>query len=189
MPKLLVTPLAECRWFKLLGEARENKFDPSKPPTWSVELVLDNDNKTHMAWIEEMESKYKEFHGETKKSNNWFPAKPDPEAPRSRTVVSFKLPMWTRKDGTVSEGPCVFDAARNPWDQKRLVGNGSKVIIGFDIYAWPSRGTGAGLTFQPKQAQVVDLVEYVSEEKKSECVFESVPGGFVDDSCVFDAVS
>ena len=69
MPQLLKTPVAECEWFKCLGEARENKFDPSKPPTWSLDLVLDNSNVDHMAWIEQMEAKYTEAHGDKKKSH------------------------------------------------------------------------------------------------------------------------
>ena len=87
MPQLLFTPLAECRWCKLLGEARENKFDPTKRPTWSVELVLKNSDPDHIAWIEEMEGKFTFAHGESaKKSNNWIPVKPDKEKCKMRLL-------------------------------------------------------------------------------------------------------
>ena len=186
MPQLLKTPLGECEWFKLLGEARENKFEPTKPRTWTVDFVLDNSNPDHMAWIEEMEAMYSQVHGEKKKSSNWFPCSPYKDDPRKKTVVKFKLPEFARKDGTKSEGPAVFDSARKFWDPKKLIGNGSKIVIAFDIYAW-SGPSGAGMTFQPRQVQVVDYKPYVAEPTAAECAFDVVPGGYVDDENVFDA--
>ena len=56
--ELYVTPLAEVRWCKLVGNARPNTFDPSKPNQWTAELVLDNANKTHSAWLVEMEDQH-----------------------------------------------------------------------------------------------------------------------------------
>lgn len=179
MAELLKTPLAEVRWCKLVGPARENKFDPSKPPAWTVEIVLDNDNKTHMAWVEEMEGKYEELHGpDLKKNANWLPIGPDKEEPRKRTVVKFKVPQFTRKDGTTSEGPTLFDSKRNPWPDNQMIGNGSKLIIAFDIYAWKSP-SGGGMTFQPRMAQVVDLIPYEAKEQATSTnVFEEVAGGY-----------
>lgn len=178
MAELLKTPLAEVRWCKLVGDARPNKFDPSKPPGWSVEIVLDNDNKTHMAWVEAMEAKYEELHGELKKNANWLPISPDKDEPRKRTVAKFKVPQFTRKDGSVSEGPTLFDAKRNPWPHDQLIGNGSKMIIAFDIYAWKGP-TGGGMTFQPRMAQVVDLIPYEAKEQPTATnTFDEVPGGY-----------
>ena len=69
----------------------------------------------------------------------------------------FKLPQFTFKDGNTSEGPTVFDKDGNLWNQKELIGNGSKMRIGYDIYAWGADSTtGAGLTLQPRAAQVVE---------------------------------
>ena len=186
MPQLLKTPVAECEWFKCLAEARENKFDPSKPPTWSLDLVLDNSNVDHMAWIEQMEAKYTELHGDKKKSNHWMPCAPHKEEPRKKTVVRFKLPEFQRKDGTSSAGPVVFDSALRPWDHKNLVGNGSKIVVAFDIYAWGG-STGAGMTFQPRQIQIVDYKPYVADAENVTPAFDVVPGGYVDDAVVFDA--
>ena len=186
MPQLLMTPLAECRWCKLLNEARENKFDPTKRPTWSVELVLKNSDPDHIAWIEAMESKFTELHGESaKKSNNWIPVKPDKEKPREISVATFKLPQFPSKGvKPASEGPIVFDSNNNPWNPSNMIGNGSKIVIAFDIYAWPNRGTGAGMTFQPRQVQVVEYVAYTKDAEAS--AFTPVPGGFVDDTNVFN---
>ena len=98
MAQLLFTPLAECRWCKLLGEARENKFDPKKLPNWSVELLLENKNPDHIAWIEAMEGKFTELHGEAKKSNNWIPVKPDKERPSEISEITHALsPSEIRK--------------------------------------------------------------------------------------------
>jgi len=187
MPQLLFTPLAECRWCKLLGEARENKFDPTKRPTWSVELVLKNSEPDHIAWIEAMESKFTELHGESaKKSNNWIPVRPDKEKPRELSVASFKLPEFERKDtGAKSEGPVVFDSNNNLWNPQKMIGNGSKIIVAFDIYAWKG-STGAGMTFQPRQVQVVEYLAYEADKSAAVSAFTPVPGGFVDSDNVFN---
>jgi urease beta subunit len=50
------------------------------------------------------------------------------------------------------------------------------MIVGFDIYAWKAP-SGVGMSFQPRAAQVVELVEYVGA-KSAEDVFDVVPGGF-----------
>ena len=55
------TPVVEVQWCKLLGDARPNKFEPSKPPTWEIEILLDIDNPEHMAWCEEIEGKFEEL--------------------------------------------------------------------------------------------------------------------------------
>ena len=185
MPQLLMTPLAECRWCKLLGEARENKFDPTKRPTWSVELLLKNSDPDHFSWMESMELKYNELHGESKKSNNWIPIRPDKEKPRELCVASFKLPEFERKDGSKSEGPVVFDSNNNPWNPQKMIGNGSKIIIAFDIYAWKGN-TGAGMTFQPRQVQVVEYLAYEADKTPAVSAFTPVPGGFVDSDNVFN---
>ena len=59
--ELMRTPVVEVQWCKLLGEPRINKFEPKKPPTWSIEIVLDNSNTEHMAWVEEIENKFDEL--------------------------------------------------------------------------------------------------------------------------------
>jgi hypothetical protein len=179
--ELYVTPLAEVRWCKLVGNARPNTFDPGKPNQWTAELVLDNANKTHSAWLVEMEDQYETLHGSKKKHKAAFPWAPDKEDD-TKTVVRFKLNEFKRKDGSVSEGPTIFDSRKNPWPADKEIGNGSKVIVAFSIYAWEGP-TGCGLTFQPLKAQVVDLVEY--ERKGGAEVFDVIPGGYVDPEMPF----
>jgi hypothetical protein len=173
------TPLATVRWCKLTGAARPNTFDPSKPDSWSTDLILDNQDKAHMAWLTEMEDQYKAIHGDARMAATAFPwSEGKKEEDKGKTIVKFKLPQFERRDGTKSEGPTLFDAAKNPWDQTKLIGNGSKLIIAFDIYGWKSP-SGCGMSFQPKFAQVVEYIEYVDKANPDE-LFGVVPGGFVD---------
>ena len=44
------------------------------------------------------------------------------------------------------------------WDGA-AIGNGSKVIVAFDIYDWDGEN-GCGMTFQPRAVQVVEFVPY-----------------------------
>ena len=178
--ELIKTPLAEVRWAKLL--APQKQYDESKPLAWSCELLLPNDSKDTQRFLLEMEDKFTEVHGTSaKKSVHAFPWGPDKEKPKELTVCRFKLPQFTRRDGSASEGPVIYDSRKNPWDGKEI-GNGSKVIIAFDIYGW-SGAAGAGMTFQPRAVMVVDLVEY--ERGKPDEIFETVEGGYVNSEVPF----
>ena len=176
--ELLASPLAECRWCKILGEAEPNRFEPTKNPTWSIEILLDNGNKEHESFIGSLEKLFLEEHGKSaKKSNNWLACGPDKEDPE-KTGVKFKVPCFTRKNGTRSQGPVVFDSQREHWPSSNLSGNGSKVIIAFDIYAWKGP-SGAGITLQPKMMQVIELVEYSGgDSPEVDAVFEKIQGGY-----------
>ena len=148
--------------------------------------MLKNSYPGHSAGIEAMESKFTELHGESaKKHTNWIPVKPDKEKPRELSVASFKLPEFERKDGSRSEGPVVFDSNNNPWNPQKMIGNGSKIVVAFDIYAWKGN-TGAGMTFQPRQVQVVEYLAYEADKSAAVSAFTPVPGGFVDSDNVFN---
>lgn len=147
------TPEVEVRWCKLLGQARPNKFDPSKPPTWEIEILLDNDNPEHVAFCDLIEGKFDELHPDQKKAAHWLPIKPDKEQPRKRMSCRMKLTEFTFRDGNKSEGPTIFDEYGKPWPEEKLIGNGSTMVIGFSIYAWKAP-SGAGLSLEPRAAQV-----------------------------------
>ena len=156
MPKeLMRTPIVEVRWCKLLGEARPNRFEPTKPPTWEIEILLENDNPEHMAWCEEIENKFDELLPGERKHTYWLPIKPDKEEPRKRQACRMKLKQFTFKDGNISEGPTVFNKNGSIWPEDKAIGNGSKMRIGFEIYAWKGP-SGAGLSLQPRAAQVIE---------------------------------
>ena len=155
--ELMRTPEVEVRWCKLLGEARPNKFEPTKPPTWEIEVLLENDNPDHMAFCEMIEAKFDELHPGEKKSAHWLPIKPDKDEPRKRQSCRLKLKEFTFKDGNKSEGPTIFDEYGKPWPQQQQIGNGSTMRIGFTIYAWKGP-SGAGLSLEPRAGQVIKWI-------------------------------
>ena len=154
------TPLVEVRWCGLEKEPKKNKFEPDKPRTWEIEILLENDNKEHMAWCEEVEALFDELHQGKKKAANWLPIKPDKEQPRKRQVCRMKLKEWIDKNTQQpSEGPTVFDGKGLMWDSATAIGNGSKMIVGYDVFAWEGP-SGAGLSLQPRAAQVIEHMAY-----------------------------
>jgi len=174
--ELRKTPLVEVQWCGLEKEPKKNKFDPTQPATWEVEILLENDNREHMAWCEEIEGLFDELHPGKKKAANWLPIKPDKEQPRKRQVCRMKLKQWVR-DGVSSEGPTVFNDKGLMWDSRTAIGNGSKMIIGYDVFAWEV-ATGAGLSLQPRAAQVKEHVAFEGSYAgitASEWGFESSP--------------
>jgi hypothetical protein len=86
--------------------------------------------------------------------------------------VRFKVPQFQRRDGSLSEGPRIVDAKKQPWDGA-AIGNGSKVVVAFDIYDWDGEN-GCGMTFQPRAIQVVEFVPY--EQVDPTDGFEEVEG-------------
>ena len=154
------TPLVEVRWCGLEKEPKRNKFEPDKPRTWEIEILLENDNKEHMAWCEEIEALFDELHQGKKKAANWLPIRPDKEQPRKRQQCRMKLKEWIDKNTQQpSEGPTVFDSKGHKWDSRIAIGNGSKMIVGYDVFAWDGL-SGAGLSLQPRAAQVVEHMAY-----------------------------
>lgn len=160
------TPAVEVRWCKMLGDARPNRFDASKPNQWGVDIVLDSQEKEQLEWIEAVEAEFGLQHGEqAKKSNNWCPIRPDKTQlaergqPQRFFVAKFTLNQMRRSDGTTSEGPTIFDKDGRAWDHSKLIGNGSKMVIGYEIYAWPDKGTGAGLSLNCLAGQVTEWLE------------------------------
>ena len=176
--ELTKTPLGEFRWFKLLGDAREN-YDKNGYE-WTCEMLLDGKDKNVIEWMDMMEQKFFQIHGENaKKSTYWFNCFPDKDDD-SKLVIKFKLPRFSRKDGSFSEGPSVMDAERNQWPVSKEIGNGSKGFIAFDIFGWGGKGrTGAGMTLQPWKVMVVEHIAYEGGSMPADDeVFEKISGGF-----------
>jgi hypothetical protein len=183
--ELLKTPVGEVRWCKLVGPARTNKFDPEKRPSWTCDFLLDASSKEAMAWLQQMDDKFLELHPTGRAHNHGFPWKEGTGDDAGKVIVKFKLPEFARKDGTTSEPPTLFDAAKKPWPAGKEIGNGSRMVIGFDIYAWKG-SAGNGMTFQPKAGQVIELVEYVGAKSPEE-LFDVVPSGYkADESMSWD---
>jgi hypothetical protein len=151
------TPLAEVRWAHLIEPRLQ--VDKAKLKAWTCDLFLRNDDQQAQAFLLAMEDQFTSLHGSRKRrAEKGFPCKPDKEKPSELTMVRFKIPQFQRKDGTFSDAPRIVDAKRQPWNGA-AIGNGSKVIIAFDIYDWDGEN-GCGMTFQPQAVQVVDFVPY-----------------------------
>lgn len=155
--ELFRTPLAEVRWAHLVTPRPQ--LDRNKPLAWTCDLLLPSNDPQAQAFLLSMEDQFMARHGSRKRrAEKGFPWRPDKEQPEKITVVRFKVPQFQRRDGGLSEGPRIVDAKKQPWSGA-AIGNGSKVVIAFDIYDWDGEN-GCGMTFQPRAVQVVEFVPY-----------------------------
>lgn len=155
--ELFRTPLAEVRWAHLITPRPQ--LDRTKPLAWSCDLLLAASDQAAQTFLLAMEDQFIARHGSRKRrAEKGFPWKPDKEHPDQFTVVRFKVPQFQRRDGSLSEGPRIVDAKKQPWSGA-AIGNSSKVVIAFDIYDWEGEN-GCGMTFQPRAVQVVEFVPY-----------------------------
>jgi len=176
------TPAAPVRWCHLISA--RTQLDESKPKAWTCELVLDNNDAKHKAFLAKLDQIFTDTHGTKKKrSDKGQPWKPDKDDP-TKTVVKFKALEFVREDGSKATGPQIIDAKRQTWDGSQI-GNGSELIIKFSTYGW-ERPEGTGLSLQPKAAQVLTFV--AREEEDATDGFEEQDGysvtqpvGFVDE--------
>ena len=165
------TPLAEVRWAHLITP--RHQLDKSKPKAWTADLLLPNSDEQTQSFLLAMEDQFIALLGSRKRrAEKGFPWKPDKEKPSEITVVRFKVPQFQRRDGSLSEGPRIVNAKKQPWDGA-AIGNGSKLVVAFDIYDWDGEN-GCGMTFQPRAVQVVDFVAY--EQNDPTAGFQEVEG-------------
>ena len=168
-------PLGTVRWCHLVTARKQ--YDETKPLAFSTELLLSSAEPATKKFIKDMEAYFIEQHGaKAKRSQYAFPWGADKEQGDALTVVKFKRQQFTDKNtGDPQPGPRIIDSQCNPWDGS-IIGNGSKLLIKFDVYAWEG-AAGCGLSFQPLAAQVVDFVPY--ERADAAESFAPVAGGYV----------
>jgi hypothetical protein len=159
--KVHTTPVLECQWAKVF-DAEVNRFDQSKPPAWSIELLLNPRETEHQAFLLECEDLFEAYSPGKRRSLHAFPWQPH-KTQAGVTVMRFRLSKFERKDGSSTESPRVIDAAKRPWPAGVQIGNGSKVQLAFRVYAWDSP-SGAGLTFEPKVVMVHEHIPYENKE-------------------------
>jgi hypothetical protein len=157
--KIHYSPLAECRWAHLVEPRAQ--MDDSKPPAWSVDLVLTEGYATTTAFQQLLDEAYAEHHGRKKRSPHAIPLKPDKQDP-GLLIAKFKAQQLVKKDGTTLPGPKVIDSQKGAWNGA-AIGNGSKIIIAYRIHAW-ERPEGCGVSLIPKAVQVVHFVPYVVDD-------------------------
>lgn len=176
------TPAAPVRWCHLI-QAR-TQLDESKPKAWTCELLLDNNDAKHKAFLAKLDQIFTDTHGTKKKrSDKGQPWKPDKDDP-TKTVVKFKALEFVREDGSKATGPQIIDAKRQAWDGSQI-GNNSQLIIKFSTYGW-ERPEGTGLSLQPKAAQVLTFVPREQEDatdgfEEQDGYSVTQPVGFVDE--------
>ena len=176
------TPAAPVRWCHLISA--RTQLDESKPKAWTCELVFDNNDAKHKAFLAKLDQIFTDTHGTKKKrSDKGQPWKPDKDDP-TKTVVKFKALEFVREDGSKATGPQIIDAKRQAWDGSQI-GNGSQLIIKFSTYGW-ERPEGTGLSLQPKAAQVLTFVPREQEDatdgfEEQDGYSVTQPVGFVDE--------
>ena len=111
---LFRTPLAPVRWAHLITP--RHQLDRSKPLAWTCDLLLPNADEKAQAFLLAMEDQFIALHGSRKRrAEKGFPWKADKDKPSELTVVRFKIPQFQRRDGSLSEGPRIVDAKKQPW--------------------------------------------------------------------------
>jgi hypothetical protein len=172
-PKIHYSPLAEARWCYLIEPRAQ--MDESKPPAWSVELILPAKDPKTQALHQQVEKMMDEAHGTKKlRSDKGMPLKLDKKDP-TIMVMKFKAQQLVRNNGTTIPGPKVIDSKKQPWDGS-AIGNGSKLIVAYKPHFW-DRADGVGMTFIPTAVQVVSFVPYVTDDGVDG--FEEQANGYV----------
>lgn len=138
-------------WAKVLGNPRNNQFDPDNR-IWTVDLIVDKDVVKKLK-TEGLGWKL----NKTEQDNTW--------APEGSDFIKFKRMEFfvDRKTGEKKKNKPieVIDGAGNPWDQETLIGNGSKVNIRFRTYEGFKKQTQTMID----AIQVVELVSYQAKEE------------------------
>jgi hypothetical protein len=96
------------------------------------------------------------------------------------TAFKFKVKasVETRK-GTWDRRPTFFDSTGTPIVDVPLLGSGTKARINFTIYRWKNPN-GASVSLQPKNVQIIELVEYVPRgQGETPEGFGAIKDGFV----------
>jgi len=178
---LLITPAGEGRWAKVF-EPEENRLDPTKPRTWSIELALPADSKECLALVQTIEEELERIHGKgVKVSDKGWPFKEDTDesgAATGKLLFRFKKNETTQRGKTLS-APAVYDSHKNPWPTDSLIGNGSTVKIAFSAWGWENQIRQKGVSLNLDAVQVLDLVPY---ERVSAADVFGVENGYVVDT-------
>lgn len=161
--KVLVSPIGELMWAKVLRPGIANKGKSSEKEMWSVELLLSKADPEAQAFVKLFKDRFIEAHGSA--------ARPGPNGLPYRTYVDQngdETQLWSFRFGrntVTSRGhelapPVVQDSQGNPWPQDVLIGNGSTGRVAFDTWHWSNQEGGKGLSLNLQGVRVLYLVEY-----------------------------
>lgn len=92
-------------------------------------------------------------------------------------VVKFKMKakIETRSGDVFEKKVSFFDSKGAAIEGKLGIAAGSKVNIAATLYGWNVASAGAGVSLQPANIQVIELVSY---QKTSGSIFDTLEGGF-----------
>jgi hypothetical protein len=162
MPRqIIVSPLGSAEWAQVIEPA--DAYEEGNPQEWTMALVLDPGKvAAHYDFISQIEQWFEELHGSRAKvAERGWPFKDHLDAdkkPDGLTTVRFKRSTVSKK-GNAVPAPVIVDAKKKPWDRGLLIGNGSKVKVGFTYYGWERKGQ-FGISLDLAALQVIDLVPY-----------------------------
>jgi hypothetical protein len=162
------SPKAPVRYAHLItAELYKEKWN------YSVELILDDNNPAHKAFLAKLEAEFVSLHGA--KRDRAKGGEPWSSLGEGKTRVRFKTRRFENSDGTFSKGPRLVDAKKQPWNDQEI-GNGSEMIVGFTIRDWTD--DGAGISLLPKACQVVSWVPREDAGEQVADGFEEQEGGY-----------
>tara|TARA_B100000131_G_scaffold93271_2_gene90097 strand:- start:15382 stop:16026 length:645 start_codon:yes stop_codon:yes gene_type:complete len=183
MPQSLVTPKGESVFACILGEPRLNQFNGQREYTMGMRYKPEDCKNL----IKQIDDQYTEAHGKKKPAAHGLPYEfesfTDENGEEKQTgYIKFKFKRKElSRNGEPLGAPKVVDANLRPWDQEKLIGNGSIVRTSFTIFPYDQGGCGVGLFL--KGVQVLKHVEYDPDAN----IF-SVDEEFADEETDFEAV-
>jgi len=180
MPQSLVTKKGESVFACVLGLPRLNKLSNEKE--WTIGMRWLPEDCEHLR--NKIDEEFKEAHGKKKGRLPYdLEAYEDENGDKIETgYIKFKFKRKElSRNGEPLGAPKVVDANLRPWDQKKLIGNGSIIRTSFTIFPYDQGGCGVGLFL--KGVQVLKHVEYDPDADAF-----SVDKEFADEETDFEAV-
>lgn len=179
MPQSLVTPKGESVFACVLGLPRLNKY--SNENEWTMGMRWKPEDCLHLR--NKIDEEFTEAHGKKKGRLPYdFEAYENENGDKIETgYIKFKFKRKEKsKKGELLGAPKIVDANLRPWDQEKLIGNGSIVRASFSIFPYNKGGLGVSLFL--KGVQVLKHVEYDPDADAF-----SVDQEFADDVTEFEA--
>ena len=158
----IVTPAGEAFWAKVF-EPEEDRFDDTKPRSWSISWAGKGDSPDTIGLMQKIEEEFARLHGEgAKPSKNAWPFRDQVDKEGLATgLMEFRFKKNERtKKGNVLQAPAVFDSRKNPWPDGVLIGNGSLCKVAFSCWGWEDKFGKKGVSLSLEAVQVLDLVPY-----------------------------
>lgn len=158
----IVTPAGEAFWAKVF-EPEEDRFDDTKPRSWSISWAGKGDSADTIGLMQKIEEEFARLHGEgAKPSKNAWPFRDQVDKEGLATgLMEFRFKKNERtKKGQTLQAPAVFDSKKNPWPEGVLIGNGSICKVAFSCWGWEDKFGKKGISLSLEAVQVLDLVPY-----------------------------